>query len=128
VNKPLLVDFTGKGCTNCRKMEDVVWSNPKVKDLISNDYVLVSLYVDYREKLPEQEQYTSPVTGKKIRTVGNKWSDFQITRFQRNSQPHYVLLDLNEQELGEDRGYNTDVDAYIEWLQDGLEAFRKSDI
>jgi thiol:disulfide interchange protein len=128
VNKPLLVDFTGKGCTNCRKMEDVVWSNPKVKDLISNDYVLVSLYVDYREKLPEQEQYTSPVTGKKIRTVGNKWSDFQISRFQRNSQPHYVLLDLNEQELGEDRGYNTDVDAYIEWLQDGLEAFRKSDI
>jgi thiol:disulfide interchange protein len=126
VNKPLLLDFTGKGCTNCRKMEDAVWSNSTVKDMIANDYVLTSLYVDYREKLPDGEAYTSPLTGKKIRTVGNKWSDFQITRFQRNSQPHYVILGLDEQELIDDRGYNTNVDAYIDWLKKGLEAFEQN--
>jgi thiol:disulfide interchange protein DsbD len=125
-NKPLLLDFTGKGCTNCRKMEDAVWSDPSVKDMIANDYVLTSLYVDFRQELPEEEQYVSPVTGKKIRTVGNKWSDFQISRFQRNSQPHYVILGHDEKKLVEERGYNTDVDAYIEWLRDGLEEFKKS--
>ncbi|WP_462318923.1 protein-disulfide reductase DsbD family protein, partial [Marinilabilia sp.] len=125
-NKPLLLDFTGKGCTNCRKMEDAVWSDPTVKDMIANDYVLTSLYVDFRQELPEEEQYVSPVTGKKIRTVGNKWSDFQISRFQRNSQPHYVILGHDEKKLVEERGYNTDVDAYIEWLRDGLEEFKKS--
>ncbi|PWD99857.1 protein-disulfide reductase DsbD family protein [Marinilabilia rubra] len=122
-NKPLLLDFTGKGCTNCRKMEDAVWSDPSVKDMIANDYVLTSLYVDFRQELPEGEQYVSPVTGKKIRTVGNKWSDFQISRFQRNSQPHYVILGHDEEKLVEERGYNTDVDAYIEWLKSGLEKF-----
>lgn len=125
-NKPLLLDFTGKGCTNCRKMEDAVWSDPTVKDMIANDYVLTSLYVDFRQELPDEEKYTSPVTGKKIRTVGNKWSDFQISRFQRNSQPHYVILGHDEKKLVEERGYNTDVDAYIEWLRKGLEAFENS--
>ncbi|MFO8001561.1 MAG: cytochrome c biogenesis protein CcdA [Marinilabilia sp.] len=125
VDKPLLLDFTGKGCTNCRKMEDAVWSNSTVKDMLANDYVLVSLYVDFREKLSEEEQYTSEVTGKKIRTIGNKWSDFQISRFERNSQPHYVILGHDEEELVDDRGYNTNVDAYINWLKEGLKAFRE---
>jgi thiol:disulfide interchange protein DsbD len=124
VNKPLLLDFTGKGCTNCRKMEDAVWSDPAVKEMIANDYVLTSLYVDYREKLPEDEQYVSSVTGKKIRTIGNKWSDFQISRFQRNSQPHYVILGHDEQPLVEERGYDTDIKAYTDWLKSGLEAFK----
>lgn len=125
VNKPLLLDFTGKGCTNCRKIEDAVWSDPAVKDMLTNDFVLTSLYVDFREELPEDEKYVSSVTGKKIRTVGNKWSDFQITRFQRNSQPHYVILGLDEKKLVPDRGYNTDVDAYIDWLKRGLKAFNE---
>ncbi len=124
VNKPLLLDFTGKGCTNCRKMEDAVWSDPAVKEMIANDYVLTSLYVDFREKLPEEEQYVSSVTGKKIRTIGNKWSDFQISRFQRNSQPHYVILGHDEQPLVEERGYDTDIKAYTDWLKSGLDAFR----
>ncbi|MGM0376236.1 MAG: protein-disulfide reductase DsbD family protein, partial [Bacteroidota bacterium] len=125
VNKPLLLDFTGKGCTNCRKMEDAVWSNSTVNDMLTNDYILVSLYVDYREKLPEDEQFVSEETGKKIRTVGNKWSNFQITRFERNSQPHYVIVGPDEEQLIEDRGYNTNVNAYIDWLDQGLEAFRE---
>jgi thiol:disulfide interchange protein DsbD len=126
VNKPLLLDFTGKGCTNCRKMEDAVWSDPTVRDMLVNDFVLTSLYVDFRQELPEEEKYVSPVTGKKIRTVGNKWSDFQISRFQRNSQPHYVILGHDEEKLVEDRGYNTDVEDYIGWLQRGLKAFEES--
>ncbi len=126
VNKPLLLDFTGKGCTNCRRMEDAVWSNPTVKKMLTNDFVLVSLYVDYRDPLPKDQQYISPSTGKKIRTVGNKWSDFQISRFQRNSQPHYVILGHNEMEVGGQRGYDTDVEKYINWLKAGLDAFENS--
>ncbi|WP_291855603.1 cytochrome c biogenesis protein CcdA [Marinilabilia sp.] len=125
VDKPLLLDFTGKGCTNCRKMEDAVWSNQTVKEMLANDYVLTSLYVDFRENLPEDEQYISPVTGKKIRTVGNKWSDFQISRFQRNSQPHYVILGHDEEPLVEERGYDTDVQNYIDWLKTGLLEFNQ---
>ncbi len=125
VNKPILLDFTGKGCTNCRRMEDAVWSDPIVKKMLTDDFVLVSLYVDYRKTLSEDEQYTSPSTGKKIRTVGNKWSDFQISRYQRNSQPHYVILDYNENELAEQRGYDTDVQDYTNWLRRGLEAFKR---
>lgn len=125
VDKPLLLDFTGKGCTNCRKMEDAVWSNQTVKEMLANDYVLTSLYVDFREPLPEEKQYVSPVTGKKIRTIGNKWSDFQISRFQRNSQPHYVILGHNEEPLVDERGYDTNVEAYIDWLKSGLTEFNK---
>jgi thiol:disulfide interchange protein len=123
IDKPLLLDFTGKGCTNCRKMEDAVWSDPAVREMLANDYVLTSLYVDFRQELPEVDQYVSPVTGKKIRTVGNKWSDFQISRFQRNSQPHYVILGHDEEPLVDERGYNTNVQAYIDWLKSGLDEF-----
>jgi thiol:disulfide interchange protein DsbD len=125
VDKPLLLDFTGKGCTNCRKMEDAVWSDPTVKQMLANDYVLTSLYVDFREPLPEEKQYVSPVTGKKIRTIGNKWSDFQISRFHRNSQPHYVILGHDEEPLVDERGYDTNVEDYIDWLKSGLTEFNK---
>ena len=84
--KPLLIDFTGKGCTNCRKMEDNVWVDPEVKKMFLEDYVVVSLFVDLREKLPESEQYVSETTGKKVRTVGNKWTDFQTAQ-----TPHPLL-------------------------------------
>ena len=122
--KPVFLDFTGKGCANCRKMENLVWSDVNVRNMLANDFIIISLYVDDREMLPENEQYVSPVTGKRIRTIGNKWSDFQITHYQSNSQPLYVLLDHNEKPLMESRGYNTDLDAYLAWMNKGLEVFK----
>ncbi|MGB0980248.1 MAG: protein-disulfide reductase DsbD family protein, partial [Croceimicrobium sp.] len=98
VNKPILLDFTGWGCVNCRKMEEEVWSDPKVLDILRNDVVLISLYVDQKEELPAEEQYLSEVTGKKIRSIGNKWSEFQIKHFNRNAQPQYILLNHNSME------------------------------
>lgn len=123
VGKPLFIDFTGKACVNCRQMEINVWSDPEVNSLMRNDYVVVALYVDYRKKLPEDEQYISEVTGKTIKTEGNKWSDFQITRYKRNSQPHYVLVDHNEEELVPSKAYEPDIKAYAAWLKKGLEGF-----
>lgn len=123
--KPLLVDFTGKGCTNCRKMEDNVWVNQEVRNMFLQDFVVVSLYVDLKTKLPEDEQYVSETTGRKVRSVGNKWTDFQISRFHRNTQPYYVILDQNEEQIGEGYGYDPDADDFIEWLNDGLTEFEK---
>jgi len=124
VNKPLLLDFTGKGCVNCRKMEDKVWSDNEIKQILTNDYVLVSLYVDLRIDLPKDKQYVSKSTGKEIVTIGNKWSDFQIERFNRNSQPHYVILDYDENELLESKSYDPDINSYKIWLKKGLELFK----
>nr|WP_319512218.1 cytochrome c biogenesis protein CcdA [uncultured Draconibacterium sp.] len=123
--KPLLIDFTGKGCTNCRKMEDNVWVKQEVKNLFLEDYVVVSLYVDLKTKLPEEEQYVSETTGRKVRSVGNKWTDFQISRFNRNTQPYYVVLDENENQIGEGYSYDPDPDDFIEWLNEGLTEFKK---
>ena len=119
--KPLLIDFTGKGCTNCRKMEDNVWVNPEVKKMLLEDYVVVSLFVDLRKQLPESEKYTSETTGKKIRTVGNKWSDFQISHFHRNTQPYYVILNKEEQQLSDGYSYNPDPHKFADWLKNGLQ-------
>ena len=119
VNKPLIIDFTGKGCTNCRKMEDNVWVDNEVKELFMNDFVVVSLYVDLKTKLPENEQYVSETTGRKVRTIGNKWTDFQITRYDRNTQPYYVMLDANENEIIEGLGYEPDPEKFKEWLRKG---------
>ncbi len=123
--KPLLIDFTGKGCTNCRKMEDNVWVKQEVKNLFLEDYVVVSLYVDLKTKLPEEEQYVSETTGRKVRSVGNKWTDFQISRFNRNTQPYYVVLDEHENQIGEGYSYDPDPDDFIEWLNEGLTKFKK---
>jgi thiol:disulfide interchange protein len=125
-NKPLLVDFTGWACVNCRKMEDKVWIDPRVLNRLENDYVLVSLYVDDKTALKPEEVYTSPVTGKVIKTVGNKWSDFQISRFKSNSQPLYILMDHKEEILAEPRGYDPNIDKYIEFLDIGKSAFEKN--
>lgn len=125
VNKPLLLDFTGKTCVNCRKMEDNVWSIGEIKDMLVNDYVLVSLYVDLRKDLPEDQVYISEETGKKIRNVGQKWADFQLTRYQIQGQPYYVLLDSNEEVLNAPRGFDLDVDDYKTWLDEGLKNFEK---
>ncbi len=126
VGKPVMIDFTGWTCVNCRKMEDYVWVVPKIFDLIQNEYVLVSLYVDDKTKLPEDQQYESDASGKmkKIRTYGNKWSDLEASRYQRNSQPWYVLMDHDETSLNEPRGY-TESEEFYNFLKSGLEEFRK---
>lgn len=123
VNKPLLLDFTGKACVNCRKMEDYVWADPKVLDILDTDIVLVSLYVDFKEKLPKDEQYVSEHTGKKIRTVGNKWSEFQTVNYKTNTQPYYVMLNANEEQLTTPYAYNSDVTAFYNWLKEGVGNF-----
>lgn len=124
VNKPLLLDFTGLGCTNCRKMEDKVWSNQTIKSMLSNDFVLVSLYVDTREKL--DVPYISEVTGKKIRTVGQKWAEFQFERYQQQGQPYYVIINEDEKTLNSPVAYDPDVDRYTNWLLDGLEKHKQN--
>ena len=123
VNKPVMIDFTGKACVNCRKMEDYVWADPKVLNILDNDIVLISLYVDYKEKLPKDKQYISEVTGKKIRTIGNKWSEFQTLKYKTNTQPYYVLLNQNEEELVTPYAYNSDVNAFYNWLKEGVSKY-----
>ncbi|GAA3509862.1 thioredoxin family protein [Aquimarina addita] len=125
VNKPVLIDFTGYACVNCRKMEENVWSQPDVLKLLKNDVVLISLYVDYKKELPVEEQYISKTTGKKIKTIGNKWSDFQITRYKANAQPYYVMIDLDEKNVIDPIAYTPDAKEYLTWLQKGLENFNK---
>jgi thiol:disulfide interchange protein DsbD len=125
VNKPILLDFTGWACVNCRKMEEQVWSDPRILSILRNEVVLISLYVDERKKLPEEEQYVSETTGKKIRTVGNLWSDFQIKNFKNNSQPYYVMLGHGGLEpLHESAAYDPDIDLYEDWLQRGIAKFQ----
>lgn len=124
-NKPILLDFTGYACVNCRKMEERVWGEPTILPVLKNDVVLISLYVDAKEKLPEAQQYTSPTTGKRIRTVGNKWSDFQIKNYKANAQPYYVLLSPEEKLLNSPVGYTPDIEEYLAWLQEGITNYSK---
>jgi len=125
--KPLMVDFTGWGCVNCRKMEVAVWTDPSVGKLLKEDYVLVSLYVDDKKELPKELQYLTTFAGqeKEITTVGSKWSEFQARFFKNNSQPYYVLLDNQGRLLQKPRAYDEDIDAYKKWLIDGLDEYRK---
>ncbi len=124
---PVLIDFTGHACVNCRKMEERVWSEPQVLDILKNDVVLVSLYVDDKRKLPESEQYISETTGKEIESIGNKWSDFQISRYKANAQPYYVLIDHQEEPLISPSAYEPDADEYYKWLKKGISNFTKDD-
>lgn len=125
--KPIMVDFTGWGCVNCRKMEVAVWTDPAVGKMLKEDYVLVSLYVDDKKELPKALQYKTTFAGqeKEIVTVGNKWSDFQARYFKNNSQPYYVLLDNKGRLLQKPRAYNEDIEAYKKWLRDGLDEYQK---
>lgn len=124
-NKPLMVDFTGWNCVNCRKMEAEVWSVPKIKNLINNEFILVELYVDDKVlTLPESEHYVSEKTGKKVNTVSKRNADFQITRFESNSQPLYALLDTNGELLVPTSGAVYDIDKYEAFLKSGLEKFK----
>lgn len=120
VNKPILLDFTGYACVNCRKVEDNVWSDPTILSILKNDVVLISLHVDDKRILPKSQQYVSEETGKNIETVGNKWSDFQITRYKANAQPFYIILDSNGNDLNQPAGYMPDIHEYKLWLQTGI--------
>ena len=124
VNKPVLIDFTGYACVNCRKMEERVWASPHILGILNRDIVLISLYVDDKRMLPENEQYTSETTGKRIRSIGNKWSDFQIKNYQANAQPYYVLMSLAEENLNSPIGYTPDIEKYKEWLVEGIGNFK----
>ncbi|WP_315820910.1 thioredoxin family protein [Paraflavitalea speifideaquila] len=127
-NKPLLLDFTGWACVNCRKMEENVWPVPEIKELIEKDYVLVSLYVDDRAKLPADDRFvhTFPDSSKKeIKTVGDYFATLQSVNFTSVSQPLYVAISPDEKLLTRPVGYTPDEEEYAEWLKAGLEAFRK---
>lgn len=129
LNKPILIDFTGWACVNCRKMEEQVWSTPAVKALLDNKVVLISLYVDDRDELPELEQfvyqYPDSPKSKKIKTIGDKWAAFQTINFKNNSQPYYVLLDTDYNLLQDPIGYTPDEEMYREWFQTGLDNYKK---
>jgi len=123
VNKPLMIDFTGHTCVNCRKMEADVWSDKAVLSLLQSNFVLVQLYVDDKTELPQSERYTSKLSGKTIKTIGNKWSDFQASRFHANSQPFYVLLNTNGELLIEPSGANYNAAVFADFLKLGLDRF-----
>lgn len=124
--KPVMIDFTGYGCVNCRKMEGKVWIDPKVKDIISNDYVLISLYVDEKEPLPEPITVVENGKERKLRTVGDKWSYLQRVKFGANAQPFYVLLDNEGNPLNKSYAYDEDIAKYVDFLKTGLENYKKS--
>lgn len=126
VNKPVMIDFTGHACANCRKVEERVWSDPKVKEILLNDVVLVSLYVDERTLLPEDEQVYSEVLGRSLRTVGNKWTAFQIENYQTNSQPNYIIVDEYMNSYNQNIGALLDVDEYLNWMKTGIDNYNKS--
>ena len=123
--KPVLIDFTGFGCVNCRKMEAAVWTDPEVADILTNDYVLISLYVD--DKTPLQEPFEvkdAEGNTKTLRTVGAKWSYLQSSKFGANAQPFYVILDANGKPLSGSRAYDEDISAYIQFLKQGISHYK----
>lgn len=124
-DKPLLIDFTGHGCVNCRKMEENVWVDPEVLRRLKEDFVMVALYIDERLELPETEWYTSEYDGKVKKTLGKQNADFQITRFQNNAQPYYVILDHDEALVAKPRAYDTDVQAFVEFLDGAKKEFER---
>jgi len=125
VNKPILLDFTGWACVNCRKMENLVWTDSVIDTKLRNDVVLISLYVDDKRSLPDAEQTTKTLGGQtyNIKTIGSKWSYFQASRFNINSQPYYVLLDTDEKALAISEGYSPNINTYSKFLDEGISKF-----
>ena len=125
VNKPVMLDFTGFACVNCRKMEERVWPDPQVLSQLKNDVIVISLYVDDKRLLEEKEQITSKITGKKLKYIGQKWSEFQILKYKTNAQPYYVLIDHKGENLNQPTAYNPDISFYTNWLKEGVGNFKK---
>ena len=124
-NKPLFIDFTGHGCVNCREMEANVWSSQKVLKLLREKYIVTALYVDDKKEIPESEWITSKYDGKIKKTIGKKFADFQISRFNVNAQPYYVLLDTKGELLVQPKAYDLNVDNFVDFLERGLKEFAK---
>ena len=127
VNKPVMLDFTGHACVNCRKMENNVWSETPVLNLLKNDIVVISLYVDDKRELPKAEQKVT-TDGSEITTIGDKWTEFMITKYNTNTQPLYVLIDANGDNLNPETpttSYNPDAVVYENWLKAGIKNFKK---
>ena len=129
VSKPIVVDFTGYACVNCRQMESNVWSNPEIKKILKNDVVLISLHVDEREELPEDDKYETKLAGKnkKVKTTGDKWMVLQANKYGTNSQPFYVFLNHDEKQMIEPANYQDygTVELFTDWLSRGLKEFSK---
>ena len=123
--KPVIIDFTGFGCVNCRKMEAAVWTDPKVADMLNEKYVLISLYVDDKTPLAEPMTVTENGQQRTLRTVGDKWSYLQRVKFGANTQPFYVLIDNEGKPLAGSRSYDEDINAYIDYLQKGIDNYKK---
>lgn len=127
VGKPLFIDFTGHGCVNCRKMEEYVWSDPRVLEILKKDFVVLALYSDDKTELPESEWYVSKLDGQTKKTIGDQNLDFQIERFKANAQPHYVLLDPRNEMNGPMQkpvAFDTNIDSFILFLKKGLETYQ----
>lgn len=124
-DKPLFIDFTGHGCVNCREMEARVWSDPRVLKLLKEDFVVVALYIDERYELPESDWYTSSYDGKVKKTIGKQNADFQITKFEANAQPYYVILDHEEKLLAKPKAYDTSIQRFVEFLESAKTEFAK---
>lgn len=133
LDKPLFIDFTGHGCTNCREMENRVWNDDRVLNILRKEYVIVALYVDDKTKLPEEEHYISDYDGKKKNTLGKKNTDLQVKKFESNAQPNYILLDsrhgheedLKDHILAPKRGHSLDKDAFYNFLKQGVDEYKK---
>lgn len=128
-NKPILIDFTGYACVNCRRMEENVWTDPEIKALMSEKFILVSLYVDDKKKLPAAQQFTYKTKegiNKEIITVGDKWATFETENFKNNAQPLYAILNSGEVLLNNPVGYTPSIKEYKDWLKCGLQAFEKT--
>jgi thiol:disulfide interchange protein DsbD len=127
-NKPLFIDFTGHGCVNCRKMEEYVWSDPSVLQRLKNDYVVVALYCDDKTELPASKWYTSKVDGQEKKTLGDQNLDFQISRFNSNAQPHYVLLDprKDDKPMVQPVAFDANVDHFVSFLDKGKSIYQSA--
>jgi thiol:disulfide interchange protein len=127
VNKPIMLDFTGFACVNCRKMENNVWSDEQVLSILKNEIILISLYVDDKRELPKSEHFISKSTGSEIETIGDKWTDFMISKYKTNTQPLYVLTDVNGNNLNATNPTISyvSVDEYENWLKVGIDNFKK---